>query len=119
MYLYIELWKAKEAWLKLTPEERKAKIDELLAEAKKHPITGVIPFSFKKVGDVFLLDGVTEQPVVIDPSVARPPDFRYAAAWMVPTRELIDQFEQRVENLGWWWDYFEQVNGRGEMDVMS
>lgn len=119
MYLYIELWKAKESWLKLTPEQRKAKIDDLLAEAKKNPITGVIPFSFKKVGDVFLLDGVTEQPVVIDPAVARPPAFRYAAAWMIPTRELIDKFEERVDNLGWWWEYFDQENAWGEMDVMA
>lgn len=119
MYLYIELWKAKEAWLKLTPDERKAKLDELLAEAKAHPITGVIPFSFKKVGDVYLLDGVTEQPIVIDPSVARPPDFRYAAAWMIPSKELIAKFEERVENLGWWWEYFEQENAWGEMNVMA
>jgi len=116
MYLYIELWKPKEAWLKLTREERKAKIDELLQEAKTHPITGVIPFSFKQVGDVFLLDGVTEQPVVIDSAVARPTGYRYAAAWMIPTRELISKFEKRVENLGWWFDYFEQKNAWGEMN---
>ena len=119
MYLYIELWKAKESWLKLTPEQRKAKIDDLLAEAKKHPITGVIPFSFKQVGETLLLDGITEQPIVIDPEVARPPKFRYVSAYMIPTRELITKFEDRVDNLGWWWDYFEQENAWGEMNVMA
>lgn len=119
MYLYIELWKAKEAWLQLTPAERQAKIDQLLQEAKQHPITGVIPFSFRPVGDVFLFDGVTEQPVVIDAAVARPTRFRYAAAWMVPTVELIKEFEQRVENLGWWFDYFDQENAWGVMDVRA
>jgi len=119
MYLYIELWKAKDAWLRLTSEERKAKIDQLLQEAKKHPITGVIPFSFRKAGDGFLFDGVTEQPVVIDDAVARPTGFRYAAAWMVPTRELIKRFEDRVESLGWWFEYFHQENAWGVMDVAA
>lgn len=116
MYLYIELWKAKDAWLKLTDAQRQAKINELLTLAQQHPIPGVIPFSFREVGDVRLFDGVTEQPVVIDNAVARPTGFHYAAAWMVPTRELIKQFENRVESLGWWFDYFEQKNAWGVMD---
>jgi Family of unknown function (DUF6616) len=116
MYLYIELWKPKEAWLKLTSEQRQAKLTELLTLAQQHPITGVIPFSFKPVGDVFLFDGVVERPVIIDEGVARPTGFRWAAAWMVPTRELIKQFENRVEALGWWWEYFEQQNAWGPMD---
>jgi hypothetical protein len=116
MYLYIEIWKTKDAWLKLTSAQRQAKIDELLTLAKQHPITGVIPFSFREVGDVRLFDGVTEQPVVIDNAVARPTGFHYAAAWMVPTRDLIKQFENRVESLGWWFEYFEQQNAWGVMD---
>jgi hypothetical protein len=119
MYLYIELWKAKDAWLQLSTSERQAKIDQLLQEAKRHPITGVIPFSFRPVGQVFLFDGVTEQPVVIADAVARPTGYQYAAAWMIPARELIDAFEQRVENLGWWFDYFDQVNAWGVMDVAA
>jgi hypothetical protein len=119
MYLYIELWSAKEVWIKLTTEQRKAKIDQLLQEAKLHPITGVVPFSFKKAGDVYLFDGVTEQPVIISDAVARPTGYRYAAAWMVPSLELIHQFEKRVENLGWWFEYFDQKNAWGVMDVAA
>jgi hypothetical protein len=119
MYLYLEIWKAKDPWIRLTDQQRKAKIDQLLQEAKTHPITGVIPFSFRKVGDVYLFDGVTEQPVVIDEAVARPTGFRYAAAWMVPTRELITKFEDRVESLGWWFEYFDQQNAWGVMDVTA
>jgi hypothetical protein len=119
MYLYVELWKAKDAWIRLTDAERQAKIDQLLAEAKQHPIDGVIPFSLKPVGDVILLDGVTEQPVIIDDAVARPTGFRYAAAWAVPTREVIQKFEERVENLGWWFEYFQQENAWGLMDVQA
>ena len=116
MYLYIEIWKAKDAWLKLSNEQRAGKLEQLLQLANEHPITGVIPFSFRPVGDVFLFDGVVERPVVIDDAVARPTGFHYAAAWMVPTRELIKQFEDRVESLGWWWEYFEQQNAWGPMD---
>ena len=116
MYLYIELWKAKEAWLKLTTEERKTKLNQLLQLAKQHPIEGVIPYSFHNVGDVTLLDGIIERPVIVSDHVARPTGFHYAAAWMVPTRELIKQFENRVESLGWWWEYFEQQNAWGVMD---
>jgi hypothetical protein len=116
VYLYIEIWKPKAAWINLTPQQRQAKIAELITLAGQHPITGVVPFSFKPVGDVFLFDGVTERPVIIDSAVARPTGFRWAAAWMVPTRELIKQFEDRVESLGWWWEYFEQDNAWGLMD---
>ena len=119
MYLYVELWKPKEAWLKLSTSERQAKIDQLLQEARQHPITGVIPFSFKQVGDAFLLDGVTEQPIVIDEAVARPTGFRWASAYMIPTKDLIRKFEQRVENLGWWFEYFDQKNAWGEMNVLA
>jgi formylglycine-generating enzyme required for sulfatase activity len=116
MYLYIELWKAKDAWLALTSDQRQAKLQQLLLLAQQQPITGVIPFSFKPYGDVSVFDGVTERPVVIDDRVARPTKFHYAAAWMVPTRELITVFENRVNSLGWWFDYFEQQNGWGVMD---
>ena len=119
MYLYIELWSAKEAWVKLTSAERKAKIDQLLQEAKLHPITGVIPFSFRQAGGVYLFDGVTEQPVIVSEAVARPTGYRYAAAWMVPTLELIRQFEKRIDNLGWWFEYFDQKNAWGVMDVQA
>jgi hypothetical protein len=117
MYLYIELWKAKESWKRLPVERRKELLMGLLEHAKRHPITGVLPCSVKQVGDAILFDGVTEQPVVVDTDVARPTGFAYAAAWMIPTRELIRKFEERVESLGWWFDYFEQENAWGLMDV--
>lgn len=116
MYLYIELWSAKEAWIKLTTAEREAKLTELLTLAQQHPIEGVVPFSFRTAGPVTLFDGIVERPVVVSTEVARPTGFHYAAAWMVPTREMIKQFEDRVEGLGWWWNYFEQKNAWGVMD---
>ena len=119
MYLYIELWKAKDAWLKLSTDEGRAKMDHLISDAQSHPIPGVVPLSFRQVGDVFVLDPESTQPAIIDDSVARPTGYRYAAAWMIPTRELITAFEKRVENLGWWFDYFEQKNAWGELDVRA
>jgi hypothetical protein len=119
MFLYIELWKAKDAWLKLGLDERRAKLDELRRAAAENPIPGVLAFSFRQVGDTFLFDGLTPQPTVVDDAVTRPTGYRYAAAWMIPTRELIKTFEQRVENLGWWFDYFEQKNAWGEINPQA
>ena len=119
MYLYIELWKAKDAWVRLTTEERRAKMDHLIRDAAAHPVPGVVPLSFRQVGDVFVLDPESTQPAIIDDAVARPTGYRYAAAWMIPTKELIKTFEQRVENLGWWFDYFEQKNAWGELNVQA
>jgi sulfatase modifying factor 1 len=116
MYLYIELWKAKDAWLKLTREQRQAKLNQFTTLAQQHPIEGVVPFSLNKVGNVTLLDGVSRKPVVIDDAVARPTGFHYAAAWMIPTRELVKRFEGRLEGVSWWREYFEQKNAWGEMN---
>ena len=102
MYLYIELWQAKDAWKNLSDEERQAKTNELLNEANNNPITGVIPVSVRTAGDMMIFDGVTEQPAIIDDAVARPTGYRYVSAYLIPTLELIHKFEQRVENLGWW-----------------
>lgn len=117
MYLYVELWKVKPAWVALTKAERKAKLDELMREAQLNPITGVIPVSVREIGNIVMFDGVKETPAVISDDVARPTGFRYIAAYMIPTIELIKKFEQRVENLGWWFDYFDQQNAWGVMGI--
>jgi formylglycine-generating enzyme required for sulfatase activity len=119
MYLYVELWKAKDAWIKLTADERGAKMKELLEYVQKNPIPGVAPFSFHKTGDVFLFDGLTEERVVVDSGAARPTGYRYAAAWMVPTVDLIQRLEERVRNVGWWFDYFDWKNAWGAMDAAA
>ena len=117
MYLYIELWSPREAWNRLNADQRKSRLDQVLALAKKQPIPGVVPCTFHQVGDVYLLDGVTEQPIVVDDSAARPTGFRYASAWMIPTLELVRRFEKRVDALDWFFDCFEQQNAWGPMDA--
>jgi formylglycine-generating enzyme required for sulfatase activity len=114
MYLYLELWKAKDAWLQLSGDERQARIESVMREARTHP-TGVIPFSFRALGDGVVFDGGPPQ-VVLDSAVARPTGFHYAAAWMVPTREQIETMENRHRKQVWWGDCFEQENAWGEMD---
>jgi hypothetical protein len=117
MYLYVELWRAKDAWLKLSKEQRKAKLNQLQQAAAANPIPGVTPFSFRQASDKLVFDGVTTQPVIVDEAVARPTGFRYVAAWMIATRDLLKKFERRVEDLGWWFEYFEQKNAWGEIDT--
>ncbi len=116
MYLYVELWKAKDAWINLSPQRRQELVDELLSAARNAPITGVIPISVKVVGDTVLLDGALETPAIIDDAVARHPDYRYVSAYLIPSLELIAKFEDRVDSLGWWFEYFDQVNAWGQMD---
>ena len=119
MYLYIELWRAKDAWLKLSVDQRRAKLNQLQQAAAANPIPGVTPFSFRKLDGKLVFDGVTTDPVILDEAVARPTGFRYAAAWMIPTRDLVKKFERRVEDLGWWFEYFEQRNAWGEIDTAA
>src|SRR5215469_2467986 len=114
MYLYLEFWKAKDAWLQLTTDERRARIDAVIRESKAHP-TGAIPLSFRSLGDSATFDAGPPQ-VVVDATVARPTGFHYAAAWMIPRREQIGPMENRYRHLGWWYDYFEQENAWGVMD---
>jgi formylglycine-generating enzyme required for sulfatase activity len=119
MYLYFELFKAKDAWLKLTPYERQAKTQAILRDAREHPVPGVVPFSFRTVDGAALFDGATTQPVlpvVLDRTDRRSTGFQLAAAWMVPTRDLIKPLENRFKRLQWVFDYFDQQNAWGEMN---
>src|SRR5262249_40063569 len=97
----------------------RAKLQQLQRAAAANPIPGVIPFSFRQVGDVFLLDDTVTQPIVIDDDVSRPTGYRWAAVWAIPTRELIKTFERRVEDLGWWYKYFGQKNAWGELNPQA
>ncbi len=51
---------------------------------------------------------------VNDPETPYRGDYRYLAVWKIPDRELVQQFEETVEQ-GGWHKYFEQINVRGEI----
>ena len=96
MYLYVELWKARPAWLELAQGERKAWMDKLLAGLQQQLQSGVEVVGFASN------DGETPYPSGYD----------FFAAWRMPNKEAAERFEGFVERAGWH-EYFEQVNARG------
>ena len=98
MYLYVELWKARPAWLALTQAERKSWMDKLLTGLQEQLQSGVEVLGF----------------AANDADTPRSAGYDFLAAWRMPGREAAIGFEQFVEGAGWH-EYFEQVNARGRV----
>ncbi|WKN42931.1 DUF6616 family protein [Tunicatimonas pelagia] len=93
MKSYVELWKVKESWKSLSKEERANYLSKL-APAIQH-------FAEKGVEVV----GWGEN----DEETSKKADYDYFAIWNFPNDELVMEFENLVEEAGWY-NYFEQVN---------
>lgn len=97
MYLYVELWKAKPAWLNLRASDRKAWMVRVLAGLQQQQYkSGVHMLGF----------------AACDARVPRSAGFDYFAVWKMPDKSSAEGFERFVNDAGWY-DYFEQVNARG------
>ena len=97
MYLYLELWSAKEAWLSKTPAERKAFFES---------VEGVISEMGTKGAEMFAVtrgDHDTDQGA----------DYEYMALWRMPDKATALEFERIIGGLGWY-ELFHQENMRGE-----
>ena len=102
MYLYVELWRVRPAWLELSQADRKSWMDKLLAGLQQQLQSGV-----EAVGLVSN-DGDTPHSSGYD----------FLAVWKMPNKEAAQQFEDFVEDSGLH-EYFEQVNTRGQMAEME
>jgi hypothetical protein len=96
MITYIELWQAKQSWINLSAEERGnyltalgPAIQQLLSDGAQIVSWGIN-------------DGTTFRRV----------DFDYFAVWSFTDEKAAIAFEKLVESAGWY-NYFEQVNARG------
>jgi hypothetical protein len=98
MYLYVELWKIRPAWLELSKDERKSWFDKLLGSLQEQLQSGVEPLG--------LAQNDNDTPLSAG--------FDFVAAWKMPSKEIAQQFERFVEDAGWH-NFFEQVNARGPM----
>ena len=98
MYLYVELWKAKSEWLELSQEERQEYMSQL----------GPAIESLAKAG-VEIVGWATN-----DSETPYRGDYGYIAVWKMPDKGLVQQFEETVEQAGWY-KYFDQINARGEL----
>lgn len=98
MYLYVELWKAKPEWLGLSEKERGEYMSQL-----GPAIEGLAKSGVEIVGW-----GLN------DAETPYRGDYPYLAVWKMPNKNLVQQFEETVEQAGWH-KYFEQINVRGEL----
>jgi hypothetical protein len=94
--MYLELWKAKDAWKALSKEER-ANYMSLLGPAIQHLLeNGVQIINWGQN----------------DPSTLYRMDYDFFAVWTFPSDEAAQSFEKMVEGAGWY-NYFDQVNAKG------
>jgi hypothetical protein len=102
MYLYVELWKFRPAWLELTPEDRKTWMDKLLGGLQQQLESGVEVIGF----------------VANDNDTPHSSGYDFLAVWRMPHKEAAVRFENFVEASGLH-EYYEQVNTRGQMMEMD
>ena len=98
MYLFVECWKARPEWLALKAEERGAYMAQLgqgIGELLKAGVE-VISWSLNDI------------------DTSNRSQYDYFAVWKFPTKEMVQGFEQIVEQSGWY-NYFDQVNLSGEI----
>jgi hypothetical protein len=98
MYLYIELFRAKDAWLDLSPEQRGAYVQQVGST-----MHGVLEAGAELIGA-----GVAE------PGTSHHVGFDFFAVWKLPNADVVRAFEDGIERDNWY-DYFEQVNASGEL----
>lgn len=97
MALFLELWKPKQAWLELSSQQR----EDFIAGIGPS-IEGLLQAGVELVGIG-----------MVDPETDMRGDYDYWAVWDLPSEELVAQFEKAVRDDGFY-DYFEQINARGE-----
>ena len=96
MITYIELWKAKQAWIDLSKEERGNYMGSL-GPAIQHLLDSGVQIVSWGTNDA---DTFSKCP------------YDYFAVWTFSNTESARDFEKMVEGAGWY-TYFDQVNLRG------
>ena len=97
MKIFIEFWKAREAWHQLSKEERISYVAQIGPVMEDLVSKGVV------------VDGWG----VNDDASPHKADFDFFAITKLPSQELLDDFQAIVEGAGWY-NYFEQINVSGE-----
>jgi hypothetical protein len=97
MKVFIELWRARDSWVDLSPEQRGEWMQNV----------GPSIQAMLGAGVSYVGGGRTESGGHRDSS------YDFFAVWTVPDEELRKQFESTIEQSGWY-DHFEQVNVTGE-----
>lgn len=96
MKIFLELWKAKDAWKNLPVAERQDYVAQI----------GPVMEDLIKKGVVIEAWGINED------STPYAADYEFFAVTKLPSQELLDEFEAIVDEAGWY-NYFEQINVSG------
>lgn len=99
MYLFIELWKPKQAWLDL-PQDKRAEYMQQLGPAIQQLTEAGMEIVSWSLNETDTPQGT---------------DHTYIAAYKFPSKEIALQMEAAVEGAGWY-NYFEQINAKGELN---
>jgi len=98
MHLYIELFRAKDAWLELNPEQRREYVQQV----------GSTMHGVLEAGAELLGAGSAA------PGTSNDVGYDFFAVWKLPDADVVKSFEEGIERDNWY-DYFEQVNAAGEL----
>ncbi|TSD64048.1 hypothetical protein FFF34_015965 [Inquilinus sp. KBS0705] len=96
MKFYIEIWKAKQAWLDLSIEQRGAYMAQLGPSIQQLAEQGVEIITWADN----------------DADTFKRVDYDFFAIWKFPTDGLAKAFEDLVNGAGWY-NYFDQLNIKG------
>ena len=97
MYLFLELWSAKESWLSLSETEKSGFFQKI-----RDGMTDILEPACKAIGIAFN-----------DTDTDKRLDYEYLALWQMPDRETAERFEERLRELDWF-EHFHQQHMRGE-----
>lgn len=98
MKVFIELWKAKDAWKNLSLEERQAYLAQI----------GSVMEEIMSKGLEVTAWGLNED------ETQYKAEYDFFAVSKLPNEEVLKEFQSIVESAGWY-NYFEQVNLSGSL----
>lgn len=98
MYLYVEMWKPRQAWHNLAREQREEFLRQMSSGIDKMMAAGV------------QLIGLA----LNDDDVPNDAEFRYVAVWKMPGKGHVHMLERSVRAEGWD-NFFEIGNSRGQL----
>ena len=97
-YLLTEIWKPKASWVALSEGERQNYLNEKM---------GPLLMQMMNKGAELIGAAINEN------TTAEKLDYVYKAVWKLPNKELSEELEKGVKEVGFY-EYFEQVNFSGK-----
>ncbi|MBY6204512.1 DUF6616 family protein [Halomonas denitrificans] len=98
MYIYVEHWTPKQAWLDLSKDDRRAFFERMMPLIEKHEEMGIETLAM----------------ATVDEDTPMKSDHVFVSVFRMPDEKLARMFEQDIESIGWY-EYFDQTNARGSI----